>query len=150
MDPNALLTENEEERVQIEAFGRSVKDVKATLIHLLAVEKELSKRLDSLTFLHNAKTEARKHVHVSVLDGDSFSFASPSSWKFRTPSPAQTRSSHHRVWSVTTTHSPAVSEFHAPVAKSGRGWCCFSALVLLSVCAMLAILWRLRASLVVV
>lgn len=104
MDSNALS-----ERREMEELSESLEEAQTSLMKLVSIHKELSKRLGAATMLSQAKSEAQKHVEVSILQSPEAVLTSPSSWRYQTPSP-QTRP-HSRVWSMTTCHSPLVSDF---------------------------------------
>lgn len=148
MDGNALspaLPSSE-----IDQLSHSLEEAQVSLMRLLMLHKELSKRLGAAALLSQAKAEAQKHVHVSVLQSPEVAIKSPSSWQYHTPSPIRSsETSHSRVWSVTS--CPYVAEFQEPRQKRGGGWGLLA--VLLGVLLLWVVLWsaqRLRSSLVVI
>jgi hypothetical protein len=149
MDPNALSPALPAS--DIDSLSRSLEEAQVSLMRLLTLHKELSKRLGAAALLSHAKTDSQKHVHVSVLQSPEVPLACPSAWQYRTPSPIRSsESSHSRIWSVTTCRSPIVSEFKEPKPRrTGWGVC----VVLLGVLLLWIVLWsaeRLRSSLVVI
>jgi len=134
----------------IDQLSHSLEEAQVSLMRLLALHKELSKRLGAAALLSQAKAESQKHVHVSVLQSPEVALQSPSSWQYHTPSPIRSAEAcHSRVWSVTTCHSPFVGELQGQRRRGGWGLLA----VLLGVLLLWVVLYgaeRLRSSLVVI